>query len=60
MIKVKNKSLYLPKPESLRKATEGNLKKTLSELNLTDGHYIGITEAQILSMPFNVKLKFVD
>jgi NEDD8-activating enzyme E1 len=48
-----NKNLYVI--GGLRKVTEGNLDKTLEELGLQHGDYLGITDAA-LAMPFNCKL----
>lgn len=40
---------------ALRKATEGNLDKSLKELGLQPGDFLGITDASLF-MPFNIML----
>ncbi len=52
-------NLYMTKPAALRKATEANLTKTLEELGLGSGDFLGITDAALFN-PFNVRVNISD
>jgi ubiquitin-activating enzyme E1 C len=51
-------SLYLTAPPALEKATKANLDKTLTELGITTGSVLGVTDP-VLFQPISVKLELV-
>lgn len=51
-----SRNLFLARPPALRKATEENLSKTLTELGLFSGDFLGITDP-VLFMPLNIELE---
>lgn len=52
-----DKSLYMQSPESLRLATEKNLRRKMGEM-VEDGHEIGVTDPSLGSVNFRYKIRF--
>ena len=48
-------NLYFPTPEPMRRATAANLDKTLKELGLSSGDFMGVTDPTRAAL-FNLKI----